>query len=153
MQAWASSLEQAIGPEFAASVQYHMQYGDLTLASGVVGLSQRQPPVAATPDTVYRLCSVTKAFTALLATQQAALGVVHLDDPLVKYWPDFVMLDPFEGTNGTTITLRHLGSHMAGNVPHARCRVMSSTHSESGVVSRWSAPATLTCRRNPATTI
>ncbi len=109
-----ASLEQATGPEFAASVQYHMAYGNLTIASGVYGLSQRVPPVNATTDTVYRLCSITKAFTSLLATRLAAAGVVHLDDPLVKHWPGFVMYDPFEGTNGSTITLRHLASHMAG---------------------------------------
>ncbi len=68
----------------------------------------------ATPDTLYRLASVTKAFTAVLLHRLAAQGVVGLDDTLVAHWPGFTMYDPWEGTNGTTITLRHLASHMAG---------------------------------------
>jgi CubicO group peptidase (beta-lactamase class C family) len=72
------------------------------------------PPVPATPDTLYRLASVTKAFTAVLLHRLAAQGVVGLDDTLVAHWPGFTMYDPWEGTNGTTITLRHLASHMAG---------------------------------------
>jgi CubicO group peptidase (beta-lactamase class C family) len=97
------------------SVQFHAAYRNSTLASGACGLAQRVPSVNATTSTLYRLASVSKIFPALLLAQMAAAGRVSSQDTtLVSIVPDFRVLDPWEGTAGANITLRHLATHMAG---------------------------------------
>lgn len=67
----------------------------------------------ATPDTMYRVASVTKAFTATLAVMLHARGVVDLDAPVVKYLPEGVSISTRPEV-GAKITLRQLASHTSG---------------------------------------
>jgi CubicO group peptidase (beta-lactamase class C family) len=66
------------------------------------GLANLEERIAATPDTHYRLASVTKQFTA---ASILLLGI-PLDDPITKYLalPDYA----------NAITIRHLLSHTSG---------------------------------------
>jgi CubicO group peptidase (beta-lactamase class C family)/D-alanyl-D-alanine dipeptidase len=66
----------------------------------------------ATPETVYRVGSVSKLFTDIAVMQLVERGRVDLDVPVTTYLPDFSPVNPF----GTPITLRHLMSHRAGLV-------------------------------------
>lgn len=86
----------------------------MTIASGAWGLSSLSPRVNASSDTLYRYCSLTKAFTSLLLHQLASSGRVSLTDRLVTHVPEFSMFDPWEGSDGADITLMHLATHMAG---------------------------------------
>lgn len=58
-----------------------------------------------TPDSAFQTASVAKVFTATAVLQLHEKGKLKLDDPLVKYLPEF----PF-----ATITIRHLLSHTSG---------------------------------------
>ncbi|PUZ24753.1 hypothetical protein DCC81_10450 [Chitinophaga parva] len=53
----------------------------------------------------FQLGSISKSFTALAVLQLAARRQISVQDPLVKYFPDF----PFPG-----ITIRHLLTHTSG---------------------------------------
>ncbi len=66
----------------------------------------------ATPDTLYRVGSVSKPFTALLLMILVELGLIDLDAPVQKYLPDF------QPTNKSAkkITLRQMLSHRSGVV-------------------------------------
>jgi serine-type D-Ala-D-Ala carboxypeptidase/endopeptidase len=69
-------------------------------------------------DTVFRIGSITKAFTGQVLASLAADGVVSLTDPLSKYVPDF--FDPLSEA-GRPIRLIDLATHSAGlprEVPH-----------------------------------
>src|SRR5436190_648599 len=66
----------------------------------------------ATPDTVYRVGSVSKLFTDLAIMQLVERGLLDLDDPITKYLPDFKPRNRFD----VAITLRQLMSHRAGLV-------------------------------------
>ena len=75
-----------------------------------------EPPAA---DTLFRIGSITKAFTGQLLASLAADGVVGLADPLTKYVPEFIA-PMSEG--GRPIRLIDLATHSAGlprEVPHA----------------------------------
>jgi D-alanyl-D-alanine-carboxypeptidase/D-alanyl-D-alanine-endopeptidase len=75
-----------------------------------------EPPAA---DTLFRIGSITKAFTGQLLASLAADGVVSLTDPLTKYVPEFIA-PMSEG--GRPIRLIDLATHSAGlprEVPHA----------------------------------
>jgi len=80
-----------------------------TRGFGYVDPDRNRP---ATPDTVYRVGSVSKLFTDIAVMQLVERGQVDLDVPVTKYLPDFSPVNPF----GTPITLRHLMSHRAGLV-------------------------------------
>jgi CubicO group peptidase (beta-lactamase class C family)/D-alanyl-D-alanine dipeptidase len=66
----------------------------------------------ATPETVYRVGSVSKLFTDLAVMQLVDEGKVDIDAPVTKYLPDFKPT----GTGAEKITLRMLMAHRAGLV-------------------------------------
>ncbi|RKH11521.1 serine hydrolase [Corallococcus sp. CA047B] len=61
-----------------------------------------------TPDTKFRLASVSKQFTAMVVLQLVAEGKLQLDDPLVKLLPDY------RKDTGSRVTLTHLLNHTSG---------------------------------------
>ncbi len=73
---------------------------------GMADLEGKRPAAA---DTIYRIGSITKTFTAALILKLAEAGKVALDDPITRYLPDY-------DTKGATITLRHLLQHTSGIV-------------------------------------
>ncbi len=84
---------------------------DLAWANGY-GLADPDGNVPATAETVYRVASVSKLFTALAVMQHVEQGDLDLDAPITTYLPDFQPDNPFE----TPITLRQLHSHRSGLV-------------------------------------
>ena len=52
------------------------------------GYADMEGKVLATPDSVYRIGSITKQFTALMFLQLVAQGKVHFTDTVEKYFPD-----------------------------------------------------------------
>ncbi|MCJ7676662.1 MAG: serine hydrolase [Anaerolineales bacterium] len=70
------------------------------------GLASIELGVANTPDTVFRLGSITKQFTAMAIMQLHERGLLNIDDPVARYLP---------GTpHGDAITIRHLLTHTSG---------------------------------------
>jgi CubicO group peptidase (beta-lactamase class C family) len=61
--------------------------GALVWAKGY-GLADIEARTPATADTVYRIGSITKPFTALMLLQLVEAGRVHLSDPAEKYLPE-----------------------------------------------------------------
>jgi CubicO group peptidase (beta-lactamase class C family) len=71
------------------------------------GLANREWDIAATPDTKYRLGSITKQFTAAAILQLAEQGMLGIDDPISKY---YAAAPPA----WAPITLKHLLTHTSG---------------------------------------
>ena len=64
-------------------------------------------------DTIFHWASITKTVTAIGVMQLAERGLISLDDPVVKYIPEFAAVhDPYGPI--TQVTLRHLLSHSSG---------------------------------------
>ncbi|WP_375755443.1 serine hydrolase [Corallococcus exercitus] len=61
-----------------------------------------------TPDTKFRLASVTKQFTAMVILQLVAEGKLKLDDTLVSVLPDY------RKDTGSRVTITHLLNHTSG---------------------------------------
>jgi CubicO group peptidase (beta-lactamase class C family) len=81
----------------------------------VVGNAPHAPDdayrVVATPSTLFNLFSASKMVTAMLVHLCDQRGLLHLDDPVAHYIPEF-------GAHGKhRITLRHVLTHRAG-IPH-----------------------------------
>lgn len=63
-------------------------------------------------DAIFRLSSVSKAFTTVAAGALMKQGKLHLDDPVAKWLPEFAPTLPAGGK--AVITIRQLLSHSAG---------------------------------------
>jgi len=66
----------------------------------------------ATPDTIFRIASHSKLFTAIAVMQLRDQGKLRLDDPLTDYLPWFKPPDGFP--QSPAVTLRHLLTHTSG---------------------------------------
>lgn len=76
------------------------------LFQGGYGLADVAKQTPITPDTKFRIGSVTKQFTAAAIMKLAEQGKLSIDDPLAKYFPDV--------PNAQEIKLRHLLTHTSG---------------------------------------
>jgi CubicO group peptidase (beta-lactamase class C family) len=75
------------------------------------GYADLEKKTAATPQTNYRIASLTKTFASLLLFQLVEQGTVNLDDPITKYSPDFAK------RFGGSATIRHVFSHTSQDPP------------------------------------
>jgi D-alanyl-D-alanine carboxypeptidase len=80
------------------------------------GLANIEWNIANTPDTKFRIGSVTKQFTAVAILQLVEAGKLKLDDPVRKYYAD-------APAAWDKITIHHLLSHTSGipsytNIPN-----------------------------------
>ena len=124
-RAGQAELDEAVG--FAGQVLF-LAVKTPALVVGVVrngetsiqGFGRSADGTSAEPDgnTLFRIGSVTKAFTGQVLASLAADGVVSLADPLTKYVPEFIA--PLS-EGGRPIRLIDLATHSAGlprEVPH-----------------------------------
>lgn len=83
-----------------------------TVYSRAVGLADREEEKAAELDSLFRLSSVSKVYTAMAAAALVDQGKLRLDDPVSKYLPYFTPALP----DGKTpdITVKHLLTFTAG---------------------------------------
>jgi CubicO group peptidase (beta-lactamase class C family) len=80
--------------------------GKVLLRKGY-GMANVELEVPNTPQTKFRLGSISKQFTAMAIAQLAERGKLSLDDPARKYVPD-------AHTAWSKVTIRHLLTHTSG---------------------------------------
>lgn len=66
--------------------------------------------------TLFRLASVSKTMTGVLAGILADSGLIGLDDKVISFLPDLRLKDTLHTNN---VTVRHVLSHTTGLAPHA----------------------------------
>jgi CubicO group peptidase (beta-lactamase class C family) len=88
--------------------------GRIVLARGY-GFADLENDVPASAETIYRLGSITKQFTATAILLLAEDGKLSVDDELTKFLPDYP-------TNGKKITIRHLLNHTSGIKDYTRLK-------------------------------
>lgn len=81
---------------------------------GVRNLSTKEP---VTPETIFGIASVSKSFTALAIMQLQDKGLLCVDDPVIKYIPEW-KLPGVEDMSA--IKIYHLLSHTTGVAPMKR---------------------------------
>lgn len=86
--------------------------GGATVWARGFGTTDRAGKVAATPDTIYSVCSISKLFTAIALMQQWEAGKVRLDDPVTAYLP-WATLAP-DARDSVPVTMRSLLTHSSG---------------------------------------
>jgi len=78
--------------------------------AGVSDVKSRTP---VTPDTVFRIASMTKSFTAMAILKLRDEGKLSLDDPVSRYVPALIRL-PYPTKDSPALTIRHLLTHSEG---------------------------------------
>lgn len=89
----------------AGAVVGVMRDGRIVLVKGY-GMADLEDGQTVKPDTIFRIGSITKQFTAAMLLMLVERGQLSLSDPIRKYFPDFPKA---EG-----ITVRHLLNHTSG---------------------------------------
>ena len=124
-RATQAALDEAVG--FTGQVLFLASKPPALIIGAIVngqtsiqGFGRRDDTSDAEPDgsTLFRIGSITKAFTGQVLASLAADGVVSLTDPLTKYAPRFIA--PLS-EGGRPIRLVDLATHSAGlprEVPH-----------------------------------
>ena len=80
------------------------------------GVKERGKPDKVDEQTIFRLGSVSKGFTSVLAGVLAEEGALRWDQPVTHYLNEFILNDP-EQTD--LVQIRHLLSHTTGLPRHA----------------------------------
>src|SRR5690606_11770244 len=75
------------------------------------GVREAGRPDSVDVHSVFRLASVSKCFAPILTGMLVEEGILHWDDPVVRYLPDFALSNP-EYTD--SLTIRHVLSHTTG---------------------------------------
>jgi CubicO group peptidase (beta-lactamase class C family) len=99
LDAW----EASDAPGVAVSI---MKDGEIVFSSGE-GLANLEHNVPITPNTVFRVASVSKQFTAFSVLLLVSEGQLSLDDDIRTYFPELA-------DTGEVITVRHLLDHLSG---------------------------------------
>lgn len=129
--AFAQSISVVENHEVASNIKLleswikaQMDYRDLPgLSIGIVydqeliyargfGYRDLEKKKPATPQTIYRIASITKTFTATCLMQLRDAGKLRLEDPIEKYLDWFKIKNRFP--DAPKITIRHLITHTSG---------------------------------------
>ena len=114
-QACAASYRTGLYPALALCIRRRGQVVFDRSIGHVRGNAPFDPPdahrVVASPRTLFNLFSASKMVTAMLVHLCDQRGLLHLDDPVARYIPEF-------GLHGKDrISIRHVLTHRAG-IPH-----------------------------------
>ncbi|MCL4560090.1 MAG: beta-lactamase family protein [Chloroflexi bacterium] len=88
-----------------------VQKGKLIFAKGY-GVADASTGKPVTPDTIFRIASISKTFTAIAVMQLWEQGKIQLDDPVNKYLKTYQVLHP--DPNAPPVTIRHMLTHTSG---------------------------------------
>jgi len=103
-------LDQLAARHHVVAASFGVLDGDevTVVATGTANL---RSGLAATPETLFQIGSITKVYTATLLMQLVARGLLDLDAPIARALPELRLADP---ALTETITPRHLMSHTSG---------------------------------------
>lgn len=121
LEAVDSVIAQHFHPDEPGTAVAILKDGEVIHRAGY-GLANMEWGMPITPDTVFRLGSLTKQFTAVAVMLLQDQGKLRVADPITTYLPDFP-------TSGYDVTLHHLLSNTSGIWNHTahpdvykRCR-------------------------------
>lgn len=106
-------FQEAIDDAEYLSLSVAIVHDDQIVYAKAFGMADTATDRRATPDTLYRIGSITKIFTALLLAQMRDDGLLRLDDPIgPALGAEFKL--PTNPLGAPAITWRHLATHSSG---------------------------------------
>jgi len=109
LEVWLEAQRAYYGlPGVAIGIVYDQ---NLIYAKGV-GYANLETQTSITPQTIFRMASQSKLFTAIAIMQLRDQGKLNLDDPIKQYLPWFNIQNGYP--QAAPITIRHLLTHTSG---------------------------------------
>lgn len=108
-------VEQKLAELKAPGAAIAIVQGDSIVYMKCFGVRQIGQFDAITPHTTFRIASLSKGFAAVLTGLLVQEGVLHWDDPVIKYLPNFTLKN---NTHTQNLTIRHILSHTTGLPSH-----------------------------------
>ena len=112
------------------------------------GLADEERTVPAAPDTVYRIASISKLFTATAVMQLAERGLLSLDGDVNAYLSRFKLADRYP----QPVTVAHLLTHSHGFDASVRSHTAHHTPTKSARMQRAAPASAVPEPRRTATT-
>jgi CubicO group peptidase (beta-lactamase class C family) len=128
---WADSIARDVARDGVGAITAGVVIGDRVVWKRGFGYADAIRRTAADENTVYRIGSITKSFTAVVLAQLAERGSVTLDDSVARWLPEINGLAD-RRPNTKAITLRQLASHTAGIIREPRLQGAAT-----GPFERW----------------
>ena len=108
-------FQRLINKEMIWGFQYTISHKGKVIANAATGKGSAVDDIPMKPDTVFRIASITKTFTAVAIMKLVEDGYIRLDTRVGEIIPAFTE-PPF-----TTITIWHLLTHTSGLYPDEDC--------------------------------
>lgn len=114
-------ITDAIGKQLTADLKEDGLNGSISVAilkkdhvlwAGAYGYADMDAKIPADTNTIYRVGSITKSFTATLLLMMVEDGKMKLDDPVENYVSEVKNINGYNGYD--KITLKELASHTSG---------------------------------------
>ena len=131
IDAFRERLKADVAADNVGSIMAAVVVGDSIVWTEGFGWADRDKHIPAGPNTIYRLGSVSKSFTAIVLGQLVDRKVITLDDPVERYFPEIRGLAN-RSPSAKPVTFRQLASHTAGLV-----REPDLPGAASGPISDW----------------
>ena len=128
---WADSIARDVARDSVGAITAGVVIGDRVVWKRGFGFADAIRRTPADENTVYRIGSITKSFTAVAFVQLAEQGRVTLDDSVARYLPEINGLAD-RRPNTPAITLRQLASHTGGIIREPRLQGAAT-----GPYERW----------------
>ena len=90
-----------------------------TVEKSVFGLQDREAGIPVTEETLFQIASMSKSFCTVLISMLEDEGLLHWDDPVKKYWPEYHAYNDYVTEH---MTLRDLACHRSGVCSHNKQR-------------------------------
>ncbi len=119
------TLDSAIKQRNVPAAVAMVATADRTTYTGAFGKRDSSSGIDVTPDSIFRIASMTKAITSVAALQLVERGKLNLEEPVAKQLPQLSSLQVLTGFNEQTgkpelhpaktpVTLKQLLTHTAG---------------------------------------
>jgi len=107
-----AQIEEAVERHRVPGLSAAIIYDQEVVAVWALGSADLAAGKPATPETVYRVASITKLFTATMLLRLRDQGRLSLDDPLEKHLPEVRFRT--HDADPRPVSLRQIASHSAG---------------------------------------
>lgn len=112
MRLWQAAIESQLAYREQPGISVGIVYDQELIWAKGYGFSNVEKKTSASPQTNYRIASITKLFTSTAIMQLRDAAKLQLDDPVDKYLPWFKVRN--EPEDAPVITIRHLLTHTSG---------------------------------------
>lgn len=117
LEAQCAAVDSMVANSFAShrvgSITVGVVYKNQLIWTKSYGNADMDRKLPADKDTVYRIGSITKMFTAVMLEQLADDGKVHLSDPVEKYFPEIKTVQT-KYPDASPVTFIELATHTSG---------------------------------------